>query len=490
MSKDMILILDLGGSQCMSAARKVRGEGVYCEILPSHVPVEALRSKKPRGLILVGAPREDASGEPALSREVFHLGVPVLCVGYAARRMNAILGGECRDTALSLQTAEVTFEPCALFEGLTRCERYVSRMDNIRPFPGGRVLATTPEGVAAAFGDEERQIYGMQFSAEQNDPDGLTILSNFCRGICGCEPWWNAQTYLDEELIRIQQAVGEEGSALMAISGGVDSTVCAALIHRAIGDRLHCLFVDTGLMRKGEPERVRAMFEAMRMPVEIVDARSRFLSALSSVTEGRDKRRIIDEVFVEVFEQEAARFPQADCLVQGTIYPDVIGSFGAPRIGVGVPAHGRFRVVLEPTRTLFKDEVRLMGELMGIPGEIIDRQPFPGPGLAVRCMGEVTEEKLAALRLADAIFREEIASAGLEKRLGQYFAVLMNAGVQKEYTVALRCVSAADAVSASAYRLPYDLLERVMVRITSEVPSVSRVVYDITSKPPASIEWE
>ena len=488
MSKDMILILDFGGSQSQSVARKVRGEGVYCEVLPSHAPLDTLRSKRPKGLILAGAPREDDSGEPDLSREVFFLGVPVLCVGYSARRMVELLGGECRGTALSGQTAGVEFEECALFEGLTRCERYIARLDNLRLFSGARPLATA-EGAVAAFGDEARQLYGMQFSAEQNDPDGLTIISNFCRGICGCDPWWKPEAFIEDELARIQEAVGD-GSALMAISGGVDSAVGAALMHRAIGDRLHCLFVDTGLMRKGEPEKVRSLFREMHMEVELVDARERFLSALAGITDGREKRRVIDEVFVQVFEEEAVRLDQADCLVQGTIYPDVIGYYGAPRTGVGVPAHGRFRTVLEPTRMLFKDEVRMVGALLGIPEEIIDRQPFPGPGLAVRCLGEVTEEKLSALRSADAIFREEIKAAGLQRRIGQCFAVLMEMGAEKGWMVALRSVNAPDAVSATAFRMPYDLLERVMARVTSEVPGVARVVYDVTSKPPARVEWE
>ena len=492
MHRDMILILDFGGSQSQAVARKVRGEQVYCEVLPCGTPMDLIRARKPKGLMLTGMPPEDAAEEPFCSPEIFELGVPVLALGYAARRMLTYMGGACLKTAIENQPARVDFSPCQLFDGLTFSERYIVRMDEVRLWEGARPLAAAGD-VIAAFGDLGRQLFGLQFTAEQNDPDGLAIIANFARNICGCDDWWSVGAFIEDSLDGIREAMGD-GSALMAVSGGVDSAVCAALMHRAIGERIHCLFVDTGLMRKDEPEMVQEQFRRMQMEIHRVDARSRFADRLAGITDPEEKRRVIDEEFVAVFQEEARRYEQVECLVQGTIYPDVIGRYATetPQRGVGVPAPEGFTRVLEPLRTLFKDEVRAVGEALAVPEEIIHRQPFPGPGLAVRCLGLVTGEKLAILRECDAIFREEIHEAGLDKKIWQHFAVLgdqrVSSGEAPGYTAILRAVTGAG--SSPAYRMPYDLLERVMERITSQMPNVLRVVYDVTAKADTPVEWE
>jgi len=387
---------------------------------------------------------------------------------------------------------------------LTASERYINRMDAIE-LPEGFQAIATGGGHAAAFADEDRKLYAMQFSAEQNDPDGLSILSNFAYIICKCDPWWSMDTFAQLQVEAVRERIGS-GSAIMAISGGVDSSVCAALMHRAIGSRMHCLYVDTGFMRKDETAFIKKTFaNQMGLDLIMIDARERFLSKLKGIVDPEAKRKIVGEEFVRVFEEEAAKIGDIEYLAQGTIYSDVIESIGVEgemikshhNVG-GLPSNIQFKSIIEPLRELFKDEVRQVGEALEMPKEIIYRQPFPGPGLSVRCLGEVTEEKLNILREADAIFCEEIASAGIDKRIWQYFCVLTDirsTGVKNnnrtyEHVIALRAVNSIDAMSASAYRMPYDLLERVSARITNEVPGAGRVVYDITGKPPGTIEWE
>ncbi|NLG25823.1 MAG: glutamine-hydrolyzing GMP synthase [Clostridiales bacterium] len=504
MNGDMILILDFGGAQSHSVARKVRGEKVYCEVLPFDAPIERVRGRNPKGIILVGGSGDAfAPGAPDCDPAVYSSGLPMLAIGYGSRALLRAMGGRSRGPALTRQTMEVSFSPSPLFTGLTASERFIERLDLIDLPEGFSPIASGVAdggGLTAAFSFEEKKLYGMQFSAEQNDPDGLAILANFARGIAGCAPWWSMDVFIEQEVARIRERVGG-GSALMGISGGVDSAVCAALMHRAIGRRMHCVYVDTGLMRKGETELVRRLFgEQMDMQLVVVDARERFLARLAGVTDPDQKRRAIGDEFVRAFEDEARTIGHVEFLVQGTIYPDVIQSFGATD-SLMMGARGDaplFEAVLEPVRALFKDEVRQVGEALGMSREIVGRQPFPGVGLALRCVGEVTERKLATLREADAIFREEIEAAGLDRRIWQYFAVLTDmrsVGVApggREYgqVVALRAVSSVDATTAIAYRLPYDLLERVVSRITAEAPDVARVVYDVTGKPPAMIEWE
>lgn len=499
MHNDMILVLDFGAQQGRSIARKVRGEQVYCEVLPYDASLESIQARAPRGIILAGGTM-DAFAPDAIECDpgVFDMDVPVLGMGYGARLLLRHLGGRRLKTVLSGQSAEIVFEDSPLFAGLSSTERYFERLDE-HELPEGVVpIARTGDGLAVAFACENR--YGTQFYAEQNDPDGFAVLRNFAQGICGCEPTWTIERFIDDAVADIRERMGDARRALIAISGGVDSAVCAALMHRAIGDRLCCLHVDTGLMREGETEMVMRLFrERMDITPIRVDASERFLNRLAGVYDPDEKRRVIDEEFLKIFQEEAHRLGDVDCLVQGTIYNDVLEADGRAKQSMGMVKDIGFGRLIEPVRRLFKEEVRQVGTTLGLPVELVGRQAFPGPGLAVRCMGEVTAHKLRMLRKADAIYSEAVAQAGLDRRIGQYFAVLTDVrtrdysalGVEcPGYTVALRAVNHLGAMSANAYRLPYDLLERVVERITSEVEGVNRVVYDITGKPPASIEWE
>ena len=363
-------------------------------------------------------------------------------------------------------------------------------MDSLELPEGFGAIAFSAGGLVPAFACEEKKLYALQFYAEANDPDGLQILANFAGNICGCEPWWSMEAFLERAEASIRSEIGD-GNALIAISGGVDSAVCAALLHRAIGDRLKCIFIDTGLMRKGEPALVTSTFrEALNMELISVDAQQRVLKRLEGIVSPAAKREVVEQEVMAVFEEEARALEGIDCLALGTIYPDVLS--GAPRRLAG------FDRCVEPLRLLFKDEVRQLGDVLGMPSELTRRQPFPEPGLAVRIVGDVTGEKLEMLRKADAIFREEVVAAGLDRRVWQYFAVLTDIRTFgqrdgrpcEEYAVALRAVSSHDVLSFNAYRLPYDLLERVCQRITTEVPGVNRVLYDVTGMPTAFIEWE
>ena len=502
MFEDKVLLLDFGGTNAQSVARKLRGERIYCEVLPYSASMEEILAAKPRGILLAGGRGPEAE-TLRCETGVFSLGLPVLAMGYGARLMVEQLGGCTHGVLAEKRAAEISFADCALFDGLTESDRYLERIDAVELPEGFSTLAFASGGLMPAFGSEQKHLYALQFYPETNDPDGLRILFNFAVAICGCEPNWSVDRFVEYELGEIRRRVGD-GRVLMAISGGVDSSVCAALMHRAVGNRLTCVYVNTGLMRKGETELVTRTFrEQLGLEMISVDATDRFLIRLKGVTQPREKRRAVVDELMNVFADEARRLGPFDCLAQGTIYPDVIGSY------TDTGAHGRnaepfamrniaFAEIIEPLRVLFKDEVRMVGEVIGIPRELVQRQPFPGPGLAVRCIGEVTAEKLRMLRDADAIFREEIAEAGLDKRIWQYFAVLTGvrsiglreSGPCYENVIALRAVSSQDAVAAYAYRLPYDLLERVVQRITTEVPGVNRVVYDMTSKPTAMIEWE
>lgn len=498
MDENRLLVLDFGARQGRSIARKVRGEQVYCEVLPCDAPIERILERRPKGLLLVGGAFDaDAPGAPDCDRRVFDLDVPILGMGYGARILLKHLGGQRVKALIKGQTAQVQFEDSPLFAGLTESERYFERLDEQVLPEGAQAIAHTPEGAPVAFCAGNR--FGIQFHVEQNDPDGFAILRNFAQGICGCAPTWNLSEFIDGAVEKIRAQVGE-GRALVAISGGVDSAVCAALMHKAIGDDLYCLHVDTGLMRKGEIELVKRLFrEQMGVALHLVDASERFLSRLTGIRDAREKRRIIAEEFLHIFEEEAAK-AGIETLVQGTNYNDVLDqqptALGARR----PPEAGQagFAALIEPVRPLFKEEVRQVAEMLGLPGELVNRQAFPGAGLAVRCMGEVSERKLLMLRKADAIYCEAIAQAGLDRRISQYFAVLTDVQTRgslegaptKGYTVALRAVNHSGDMSAGAYRLPYDLLERVVMRITTEVEGVNRVVYDVTGKPPATIEWE
>jgi len=487
---DMLLILDFGGAQSRSVARRLRGESIYCEIMPCDADVKRIREKEPKGLVLVGG-TEDAQADCA--EEVYAMGLPMLCLGGGARAALRHFGGEILETVLENRPSHIEFAENALFAGMGECDRMLERADAWR-LPEGFAPAAAGNGFDAAFACEEKKVYGLQFYPEPNDPDGLQILANFA-AIAGCEAQWTVSNFIEEQIERIRAQVGD-GHALIAISGGVDSTVCAALMHSAIGRKMHCLHVDTGLMRKDESARIAKVFGDMGMDLRTVSAAEPILGRLAGVTDPEEKRRIINEEFIRAFGEEAAMLGETDYLVQGTIYTDVLDS-GEQAAGI-LPETMNCKGLVEPLRALFKDEVRRVGTALGLPEEMVYRQPFPGPGLAVRCIGEVTKEKLDILREADAIFREEIKKAGLDKRIWQYFAVLTDMRTlkgqdgceKKACTIALRAVNTIDAATATAVRMPYDLLENCVSRLMGEVPAIARVVYDISGKPPATVEWE
>ncbi len=487
MENDFILILDFGGAQAQSMARKVRGQNYYCEVHPCTVDADTIRRKSPRGLLLAGGP-----GDQPFDEEILHLGIPVLAMGFCARIMAQSFGAVCEGALLTGRASQITFLPCPLFDGLGESDRYFDRIDALKLPEGFEPIATTIEGLMPAYANVQEKLYGLQFYAESNDPDGARILANFAGAICGCEPYWSPEFYIEREVQYLRERLGD-GRAIMAISGGVDSTVCAVLMRRAIGDRLKCVFVDTGLLRKGEVENVAHTFrDQLGLELVIADARERVLKALAGVTDPQAKRRIIHEQFVHTMQEEASAYAGAEFLVEGTIYSDLLS--GTPHDS----GYGQSLKRIEPIRMLFKDEVRYVGETLGVPRELLSQQPFPGSGLAIRCIGEVTAEKLSLLREADSIFRSEVVEAGLDRRLGQYFAILTDVqtiGIRdgkpcKEYICALRAVNSTDASNATIAKLPYDLIERVVQRITSQVPGINRVVYDITGKPSAMIEWE
>lgn len=500
--RDYVLILDFGGTQSQAVARKVRGQSVYCEVMPFDTKLEVIVEKAPKGLILVGG--LDTMPDARADAQIYKLGLPILCFGRAALSMLETMGGEVLDSCTCGVLTTTIEEGCALLEGVNGGERRYEHVCHIDLPQNCKAQAHTGEAITA-FSWDDQHLYGVQFLPEMHDPDGMKILSNFTQKICSCEPWWNMQAFISDQLDEIRQVVGE-GSVLCAMSGGVDSSVCAVLTHKAIGKQLHCLFVDTGLMRKDEGDEVERVFaKEMGMNLIRINAQDRFLHKLRGISDPEQKRKIIGEEFIRVFEDEAKKIGKVDFLVQGTIYPDVIESFGIGGAVIkshhnvgGLPENIEFRSLIEPVRELFKDEVRELGTALGMDDTIVWRQPFPGPGLAVRVLGEVTREKLEILREADAIFREEIRAAGLGRKIWQYFAILPNlrsVGVRDharsyEHTIALRAVHSIDAMSSTSARLPYDLLERVVMRITSEVPKVNRVVYDITPKPPSTIEWE
>ncbi len=494
MKGDMILVVDLGGYQARSIARMLRGASIYCEISRPGRALQHLENC--RGIIIAG------EGGGQFDQRLIDAGLPVMGLGKASRLLCELLGGQSISTEIEERTSLISFEPSPLFDGIMESERYFDRVDMLELPVDCQPIAYLSGGIVPAFADDIRRIYGLQFYAETHDPDGMRILANFATGICGCEAWWSLETFAEETIEELRAQIGDK-TALLSISGGVDSTVCAALMHKAIGKNLKCIYVNTGLMRLGEPELVKQNFsEQLGLELITVDASERFMNKLSGVTDADEKRSIVREEMLNVVSDEAAKLGKVDFLVQGTIYPDLLEKESADSSAANAPRtlmnHIEFDVLVEPLRRLFKDEVRILGEVLGMSRQLIGRQPFPEAGLAVRCIGEVTREKLNILSRADAIFRMEIADAGLDKRIWQYFAILTGVetlGIKKNsitrgYAVALRAVQSKDAISANYYRLPYDLLERVVERITHEIPQINRVVYDLTGKPPALIEWE
>ena len=487
MSNDFILVLDFGGPQAQSMARKLRGMSFYSEVQSCALGAESVSRKAPKGLILAGGPSDRPFDEAILK-----LGIPVLALGAAARRMARQLDAECEGVLLTDRAAQISFHPCPLFDGLSDSDRYFERIDALKLPEGLEPVAVTADGLTPAFADAAKGLYGLQFYPESNDPDGARILSNFAENVCGCAAVWSPERFIDGEIAALRERIGD-GRAVMAVSGGVDSTVCAMLMHRAIGDRLKCVFIDTGLLRKGETETVAHAFrESLGLEPLVVDASESVLAALRGVTDPREKRRVVHDQFVRVLTEIAMAEPKAGFLVEGTIYSDLLNATEGE-----VPAFSELTRI-EPIRILFKDEVRFVGEALGISKEQLSRQPFPSAGLAVRCIGEVTEEKLALLREADAIFRAEIVEAGLDRRLTQYFAILTdtrtvgrrNGRTDYEYACALRAVQIPHGSVMSIAKLPYDLLDRVVQRIISRVPGINHVLYDVTGSPSALTEWE
>ncbi len=510
---ETVLILDFGAQYSQLIARRVREQNVYCEVVPCSVSPEELRRRAPIGIILSGGPESVYDpAAPHVDPALFSLGIPVLGICYGCQLMAHTLGGTVSAaTAASAREygkTQTAFDTaCALFEGLEPSFiTWMSHGDYISEVPAGfSVAAHTDVCPTAAMACPERKLYGVQFHPEvQHTVHGSDILRRFLYAVCGASGDWCMADYRHSAIRSIRETVGS-GRALLALSGGVDSSVAAALMAEAIGSQLTCVFVDHGLMRKNEGDEVEAAFSKWDIHFVRVNAEERFLEKLAGVTDPETKRRIIGEEFIRVFEAEAKKIGAVDYLVQGTIYPDVIES-GVGKSAVikshhnvgGLPDYVDFKEIIEPLRMLFKDEVRQLGRELGLPEYLVMRQPFPGPGLAIRVIGDITREKLDTLRDADFIFRDEIAKAGLDRSLSQYFAVLtsmrsvgvMGDGRTYDYTLALRAVNTSDFMTADWSRIPYDVLDRISVRIVNEVRGINRIVYDVTSKPPATIEWE
>lgn len=508
MNNQTILILDFGGQYKDLIARRVRESAVYSEICPANIPVEEVQKKNPIGIIFTGGPKSVyEAGSPKCDQQIFELGIPVLGICYGAQLMSYLLGG----TVQSCETSEygqreITIDTsCILFEGLGKDQIVLmSHTDQIETLPegfSGKARSNTCS--YAAIANSEKKLYGVQFHPEvELTENGTRILHNFLYKICGASGDYSMEDYLKKQITVVREQVRDE-KVLLGLSGGVDSAVCAALLAKAIPDQLICIFVDHGLMRKNEGDEIEAAFSGKALRFVRVDAADRFLDKLSGVTDPEQKRKIIGAEFVHVFYEQAKQFGDVKYLAQGTIYPDVIESGSGNTATIkshhnvgGLPKEMGFIGLVEPLRGLFKDEVRRLGIQLDLPEPIVNRQPFPGPGLAVRVIGEITREKLGILRETDAIFRSEIEAAAI--KADQYFAVLtdlhsvgvMGDGRTYDYTVALRAVITSDFMTCESAEIPYDVLARVSKRITNEVKGVNRVVYDITGKPPATIEWE
>ena len=510
---DKILILDFGGQYNQLIARRVRECNVYCEVKPYTMPLAEIRAFAPKGIIFTGGPHSVyAADSPQVDPEIFALGLPILGICYGCQLMAQTLGG--RVTAASEATARefgktntYFLENCKLFAGLpAESITWMSHGDYLAQVPDGfQLVAHTDACPTAAIADESRGFYGVQFHPEVNHTvHGQEMLRNFLYAVCQCDHTWTMRNYMKTAIADVREKVGD-GKVLLALSGGVDSSVAAALLAKAVGERLTCIFVDHGLLRKNEGDEVEAAFRDSGMHFIRVNAQQHFMERLAGVEEPERKRKIIGEEFIRVFEAESKKIGHVDFLAQGTIYPDVIESGAGDAETIkshhnvgGLPDYVDFREIIEPLRMLYKDEVRQLGRELGLPEELVMRQPFPGPGLAIRVIGEITWEKLEMLRDADFIFREEVANAGLAYSINQYFAVLTSmrsVGVMGDsrtydYTLALRGVTTTDFMTADWARIPYDVLDRASARIVNEVRGINRVVYDITSKPPATIEWE
>jgi GMP synthase (glutamine-hydrolysing) len=506
-----VLVVDLGAQYAQLIARRVREANVYSQIVPRDLPIAELKARRPAGIILSGGPASVYEPDgPGVDPALFESGAPVLGICYGHQLMAQALGGEVEATGQREYggTALTVEHPSVLLQDLPATDQvWMSHGDAVTRTPEGFRVTARTEGIpVAAMEDGERGLFGVQFHPEvSHTARGQAVMKRFLYDVCGLLPDWTPTNIIDAAVERIRAQIGD-GEVLCALSGGVDSSVAALLVHRAVGDKLTCVFVDHGLNREGEPEQVEETFgRHFRVPLVHVKAAGRFIEKLAKISDSERKRKIIGEEFIRVFEEVAREHRDARFLVQGTLYPDVIesGSMTAATIKShhnvgGLPDEMDLELV-EPLRDLFKDEVRRVGTELGLPEEIVWRQPFPGPGLAVRIIGEVTTERLATLRVADGIVREEIRRAGLERETWQAFCVLladvrsvgvMGDGRTYEHPVVVRCVTSEDAMTADWARLPHEVLDRIAQRIVREVPGVNRVAYDITSKPPGTIEWE
>ena len=513
MKHQSVLIIDFGGQYNQLIARRVRENRVYCELRPSTISIEEIRAFDPIGIIFTGGPGSvyDANA-PHVDPEVFSLGIPILGICYGCQLMAQALGGEVvaaqDDSAREYGRTLTFFDPdCRLFRALPeKSVTWMSHGDYMARVPDHFSLAAHSDSCPnVAICDEVRRFYGVQFHPEVNHTEyGMEILRNFLFDICGASGDWTMSDYMRSSIETIREKVGS-GKVLLALSGGVDSSVAAALLAEAVGEQLTCVFVDHGLMRLHEGDEVEAAFKPWPIRFIRVNAEDRFLIRLAGESDPERKRKIIGEEFIRVFEEVGKTIGAVDYLAQGTIYPDVVES-GTGEAAVikshhnvgGLPDYVDFKEIIEPLRLLFKDEVRSLGRELGLPEYLVSRQPFPGPGLGIRVIGDLTKEKLDTLREADFIFRDEVAKAGLENTMDQYFAVLTNTrsvgvmgdGRTYDYTLALRSVTTSDFMTADWTRIPYDVLDRISVRIVNEVRGINRIVYDITSKPPSTIEWE
>lgn len=511
MSRELVVVLDFGGQYNQLIARRVRELSVYSEMHPFDISFDDLMALNPKGIIFSGGPASvHQPGAPKCDPRIFTAGIPILGICYGIQLMALELGGGVEKAEMREYgrcSVNVTDGQDMLFAGMPQeLEVWMSHGDHITAAPDGFVTtAQTGNSPVAAISDAGRKLYGVQFHPEvRHTPLGNEIFRNFLYRVCGCRGDWSLTQFIGESVREIKAAAGE-AQVVCGLSGGVDSSVAAALVHKAVGDQLTCIFVDHGLLRKGEAEQVVQTFrDNLHIKLVHVDARERFLSKLAGVTDPEQKRKIIGNEFIRVFEDEAAKLGEAEFLVQGTLYPDVVesGTRTAATIKThhnvgGLPEDMKFKLI-EPLRLLFKDEVRGIGEELGLPEEIVWRQPFPGPGLGIRILGDITEEKLDILKEADAIVTDEIRNAGLGRQVWQYFAVLPSMksvgvmGDERTYShpIIVRAVTSDDAMTADWARLPYELLDLISRRVVNEVKGVNRVVYDITSKPPGTIEWE